>query len=389
MSTEIQPHDTTLYDGRAYAEESQFYQQKSDALLTRSDTLILVGFNCKLSVKHGTLQVQQGSTYGQDEKVTSYYRGTHKLRQIVILSTSGNLSLESLSWCKEQDIGILLFDGKGNLLYSLSPENNPDVLLRSRQYRASDTKRDVEIVRELVRRKTSAQLDVLKTLPERKRDGETIAERIGKGIVLKDSKGRLLLASTCKLLEDGLVELTHMNTLQSMQGLEARLAYLYWDAFVDIPLKWSTKDAKIVPPYWKVITERSSVLTGNLKNNHAINPFHAALNYLYAVTEHQLLQAVYIAGLDPMIGFLHVSKSQSLSLVYDLIEPLRPCVDAKVLQFFAATTLKRGDCVPKKDGGILFNPDFIRFLVASCRLEQQESDAIVVWLKQTLLGATL
>ena len=372
-----------LLDGASYAERLEYFHKKSEWLSAQSDTFLFTGHGYSIKVSHDALYLRQGAARGEAVEPTILYRGVHNIKQIVFLSTSGSISIAALRWCKSQSISVLMIDELGDLLYSIFPESSSSVKLRRLQYQATD--KSGIIARELIRRKTLAQIDMLRTLPERERVGETFTELVGKKIVFTDGLGRMLISSTRKLLEDGLAELSHMSKIGTIQALEGRLANLYWNAFIGLPIKWRAKDEKIVPPHWKEVTERGSSLSSGNTGRHAINPFHAALNYMYTVTGHQLLGAIHVNGLDPACGFLHADSDSRLSLVFDLIEPLRAVVDARVYSFFKHETFSRGDFSTANDGRVLFNPELLRFLVVSCKLDDSISGGIVSWFKEYLL----
>ena len=74
------------------------------------------------------------------------------------------------------------------------------------------------------------------------------------------------------------------------------------------------------------------------------------LNYLYALLESEARLAATSLGLDPGIGFLHVDTDARDSLACDLMEAVRPQVDAFLLSWVMKEPLKRecGDLrVPK------------------------------------------
>jgi len=57
------------------------------------------------------------------------------------------------------------------------------------------------------------------------------------------------------------------------------------------------------------------------------------LNYGYAVLLSTVLQKLFGVGLDPTFGIAHVVRERSTPLAYDLMEPFRPCVDWRVIQW--------------------------------------------------------
>jgi CRISPR-associated protein Cas1 len=57
------------------------------------------------------------------------------------------------------------------------------------------------------------------------------------------------------------------------------------------------------------------------------------LNYGYAVLLSTVLQKLFGVGLDPTFGIAHAQRERSTPLAYDLMEPFRPCVDWRVIQW--------------------------------------------------------
>lgn len=60
---------------------------------------------------------------------------------------------------------------------------------------------------------------------------------------------------------------------------------------------------------------------------------NSLLNYGYAVLLSTVLQKLFGVGLDPTFGISHVTRERSAPLAYDLMEPFRPCVDWRVVQW--------------------------------------------------------
>ena|SRR2546423_6253740 len=74
------------------------------------------------------------------------------------------------------------------------------------------------------------------------------------------------------------------------------------------------------------------------------------LAYGYAVLESQVQMAVVAAGLDPTIGFMHAHGERRSALVLDLMEPMRPVVDAVVLGLARDHTFSPADFMVRDDG---------------------------------------
>jgi CRISPR/Cas system-associated endonuclease Cas1 len=65
-------------------------------------------------------------------------------------------------------------------------------------------------------------------------------------------------------------------------------------------------------------------------------------------------------GYDPRAGFLHSGYRDSPALVLDLMEPLRPAVDAAVLMFAQSQSFSGSDFTLRSDGVCRLNPELAR-----------------------------
>jgi CRISPR/Cas system-associated endonuclease Cas1 len=70
------------------------------------------------------------------------------------------------------------------------------------------------------------------------------------------------------------------------------------------------------------------------------------------------------AGFDPSIGFAHQRSWNLIPLVFDLMEPLWPVVDRKILEFVLGHTFSPGDFTINSKGGCRLNPHFAKVLVS-------------------------
>ena len=96
----------------------------------------------------------------------------------------------------------------------------------------------------------------------------------------------------------------------SLLGIEGSAAALYFAAMPDM----------IAPGL------RASFPFAGRRRRPPTDPLNALLSYLYAVLTGECATALLAAGLDPMVGFLHVERAGRPALALDLVEPLRPLV---------------------------------------------------------------
>ena len=82
----------------------------------------------------------------------------------------------------------------------------------------------------------------------------------------------------------------------------------------------------------------------------AVSPPNAMLNYLYALLESEARLAAAALGLDPGLGVMHFDSPTRDSLASDLMEPLRPCVDAYLLDWITRSPLRREWFFEQRDG---------------------------------------
>ena len=161
--------------------------------------------------------------------------------------------------------------------------------------------------------------------------------------------------------------------------MEAQAAYAYVVAWQMLPLRWKGTGRKPIPPEWRHVVARPSMVSG--RNRHATHPVKAILNYAYAVLGSQVRIATVAQGLDPHIGYLHTCRLRRVALAYDLMEPLRPRGDRLMLDFIRSHTLVSADFVSGADGVCRLHPQLAKRVV-----ELTISDKAVQEVLSRLLG---
>ncbi len=388
--TEQQPEVKAVgvqVDQSEYKASQRRYKRLANLRLRNFDTIVLSGHGCFVKIRDDALVVeyQRPGEQGND-RLLRLNRGTHKIKQIILLAHSGYISFSAIEWATQQNVVIIMLTYDGELLQVLTPHRQPrSAKLCYLQFKAGESDLCIEIARELVRRKTLAQIEVLKALSER-RSGEAVPLDSGKRILVDTSQGRVSASSACQFLEDGLVELSLRRTIGTIQSVEGRLASYYWQSFVGLPILWDRKSSKSIPAHWLFVTERVSGMSGYLNAHRANNPFHACLNFCYSLLQADVLRAIHVANLEPNIAFLHLNSEQHHSLVFDLMEPFRPIVDAMVLAFFQKITFSKSDFYQEITGEVRMSEMLRRHILASCRVNPVEIDQVVRWLRSTLEG---
>lgn len=164
---------------------------------------------------------------------------------------------------------------------------------------------------------------------------------------------------------------SEVSSIESLRGVEGAAQAAYFRAFSTLfpeSLNFRTRNRR--PPR---------------------DPVNACLSLGYTLVHFEAERAAHAAGLDPFLGFFHELAFGRESLACDLIEPVRPLVDAWVWQIFRSRELRpehfttdKGACLLEKTGRWRYYEHFEEFLRTAgnrlrgyCRLLARElrSDA--------------
>ena len=94
----------------------------------------------------------------------------------------------------------------------------------------------------------------------------------------------------------------------------------------------SNVEAQAARAYWSVLFQNGGPAPDwpVFHRDSDADGLNALLNYGYAVVRAAVARAIVSAGLLPALGIHHANRSNAFCLADDLIEPLRPLVDARV-----------------------------------------------------------
>ncbi len=143
-------------------------------------------------------------------------------------------------------------------------------------------------------------------------------------------------------------ELDKTEAIEQVRGVEARAAALYWSAWSSVSVRWRGRDLSRIPKRWARYDSRASVLTGAPRAS--TQPVNSLLNYLYSLLEAESRLALLAHGLDPTLGVLHADQRNRDSFALDVIEPLRPDVDAFILDLLEDRAFTSRDFVELPNG---------------------------------------
>jgi CRISPR-associated endonuclease Cas1 len=307
--------------------------------INRSGVLALFGYGIKVRVQAGHLEIEDG--IGPERRKFRLARVSHGLKRLLVIGSDGFISLPALQWLADQKASFAILDRDGTVLATTGPVRPSEAKLRRAQALAHSSGAALRVSRELINRKLLAQEEV--------------------------ARYKLLDTSTADIIAGFRAELQGADTIGSVRIIEAQAARTYWSTWSTLPIKFPKNQLARVPAHWLRFGMRVSPLTGSPRL--ACNPPNAILNYLYSLLEVEARLAAATLGLDPGLGVLHMDTIARDSLACDLMEPVRPHVDAYVLDWITRELLNREFFSEQRDGNCRLVADF------AARL----SDTTVMW----------
>jgi CRISPR-associated endonuclease Cas1 len=316
--------------------------------------VVLVGYGIKVCVDRGHLMLEDG--IGNDRRAGRFPRVHHGLRRVVVIGADGMVSLAALRWLADQNIAFVMLDRDGSVLLSTGPVAASDTRLRRAQACAAHSEAAVDIVRELIRLKLTGQ-------------EELVRQKLGN-------------STAADLIARYSTQLKAADSIDTVRMLEGHAAGIYWTAWQSVPVQFPKNDLPRLPDHWRTFGTRRSAISGT--SRRPPNPVNAILNYLYTLLESETRLAITALGLDPGFGLLHVDHATRDSLVYDLMEPVRPKIDAYVLDWITRTPLKRSWFFEERDGCCRLMSDFTVQISNTIETWSREVAPIVEWFAHTL-----
>ncbi len=306
-------------------------QPRSIPSLTNG-VLVLSGYGLRLSIERSHLLAEDG--IGKRRRVRRFGRVGSAIKRVVVVGHAGSISLEALRWMHELDIAFVQIGPDGELFAAGAPKAIRDVRVRRSQAIAPQTQTGVRIARELLSAKIIGQLALLNRIP----NSGTASAEVKRASEMLDSA----------------------TTIMDLRYAESRAAAAYWTAWRAVGMNFVGPGASHLPSRWRTVGSRQSPLSGSPRK--AATPAHALLNYAYAVLEAEARLAAIAVGCDPDMGIIHSDKPGRSSFACDLMEPLRPLVDAYVLHLLETRGFLKRDFFETREGVCRLMPPFTEAL---------------------------
>jgi CRISPR-associated protein Cas1 len=327
-----------------YEERGRFWDEESETSPDPGRPLVLHGYGIRISVRRGVLVIW-GRFEEETEEIRMYPGDPQLPPRIILHNSKASLSTDAMSWLVKQGITLVNVDYTGKALSLVGGMGEGARTYALAQMLVSkDPQTRIKIGRLLISEKTREQYN-------------TLEETLG----IREPHLRRTLG-----------EIKRATDLEDLLQIEARAAAAYFRHFKGIEIRWIKTERFPVPESWYEIGSRAALSS----NKNARHPANAMLNYAYRVLESDTLLAATSLGLDPYSGFLHVDKKGRASLVYDLMEPLRPQVDRKLIEMIRSRSLSAGDFFLHPSGVVRLNPKLATYLASEIHIRREEIERV-------------
>lgn len=264
----------------------------------------------------------------------------HNLEGIVCFGFMG-ASPGLMELCVNNNVGLCFISPYGKFLGRVVGKVSGNVLLRKKQYYASD---DESISADIAKNFILGKLVNCRNVLQR------FARDYPNDV---DSDFDELFG----YLSDGIKEIKEGSfSLNELRGKEGILSKCYFDCFEYLILSGE-------PEFSFDVRSRRPPL----------NRVNALLSFAYILIAADCTSALESVGLDPQVGFLHRVRPGRSSLALDLMEEFRPYLgDRFVLSLINNRVVKKDDFVVKENGSVILTDDARKIVLQSWQKRKSE-----------------
>lgn len=244
--------------------------------------------------------------------------------------------------CAEYGIGLNFLSRSGKFLCSVIGETTGNVFLRREQYRiADDEERSLDIAKKMI-------------------VGKIFNSRYSAERTLRDHSLRIDTEKFERVSSFLLNSARKCDTVLSkdeLRGIEGEAASVYFGVFDEM-----------------ILQQKNDFVFTTRSKRPPLDRVNALLSFSYTMMTSMCTSALYAAGLDPFVGFMHTDRPGRRSLALDLLEEFRSVIcDRFVLSQINKKQVSAGDFDQREDGAVLLNENGKKiFLSAWQRYKQEE-----------------
>lgn len=366
-------------------------QEASQELLiqlarSKKDVLVIGGYGASLTVK---------SRYGvkcleykfKQEEPRYFEPGEHGLSRIIWIYCMTRPTMSAVYWLQEQKIELVMIDKNGVDLTEKEIRRDNPVLLAKQVDLMRDEFNQLEYARHILGLKARGQAQTVRKY------ADMLAENTLSLADEMDGMAKWFDISGCRWTQ----------TRQALMAMEANIANRYFECWQGLNVQWTKEDEKqnLVNPKFRRYTGRSDHDKRENKRTH--NPINAMINFAEHIVIKRVKRSCLKRGLNTSLSFLHVNALTSEQddnqkqdmLLWDLIEVLRPHVEAAILKFMRRNALHvEWFIVDSETKEVRINHMLAQVLTLWIEREVLDSmideiiEEFVSWLKKTEFSAT-
>ena len=297
------------------------------------NTLYVTTEETYLRLDNDTLRVEV-------ERETRLRVPLHHLSAVVCFGHVG-LSAPLMHRLADENIALVLLDGRGRFKARLEGAVSGNVLLRQAQFqRAADPVFALDMARACVAGKIKNTRQVLQRGARESKIEEEAT----------------LLTRRADDLAASLRALPAVADLNILRGIEGEAARQYFSG-LNLLVRADQRDA--------------FQMDGRSRRPPR-DRFNALLSFLYAMWMNDCRSALEAAGLDPQVGFLHALRPGRAALALDLMEEFRPWADRLALSVINRGQVSAGDFLLREGGGVSLEPDARKTVVVAYQERKRE-----------------
>ena len=264
----------------------------------------------------------------------------HNLEAIVSFGYRG-VSPALMGGCAKRNIALCFLTPQGKFLARVTGETWGNVVLRKRQYMASEQEDTaLGIARNCILGKVY--------------NSRWILERATRDHSLQVDVEKLKKASG--LWNKSLKASQECSSVEKLRGYEGEAASVYFGVFDQLILQ-QKKDFPFM----------------SRNRRPPLDNVNAMLSFVYTLLTNSVAAALETVGLDPYVGFMHTDRPGRVSLALDLVEELRPVLaDRFVLTMINKKMVSARDFTKKEDGAVLISDEARKRLLTEWQNKKKE-----------------
>jgi CRISPR-associated protein Cas1 len=277
----------------------------------------------------------------------------HNLESIVSFGYSG-ASPALMGACAKRGISLTFATSNGRFLANVVGEETGSVYLRKQQFKLSENEEQCT--------KIAKNILIGKFYNSR-----AVIERTCRDYPLRVDVANLKEKS--QLIKDSINIINDDETpdLDSMRGIEGKVASLYFGVFDDL-----------------ILSNKGDFYFKGRNRRPPLDNVNAMLSFMYTILTNDVSSALSSVGLDPFVGFMHKDRPGRRSLALDLIEELRaPLVDRFVLTMINNKQVNSSDFLTQDNGAVIMN-DYTRKKILTAWQKRKQEELTHPYLKEKI-----